>query len=353
LEDRLSWLIFGAGAIGTYVGGSLMLQGQKVVFLELTEAASEILDRGLRLNIHGQEHRILHPEMCSSIADAISRSSYDVAIFALKAYDTRPVLELISPYVEQLPPVLCLQNGVENEETLELVLGKSKVIPGTVTSSVVRRAVGDILLERKRGMGVLGGLPLSNQIAHTLSNAGLNAHLYSSSPAMKWSKMITNLAGNASSAILDMTPAEILSHPGLYELEVAQLREAISVMHAHQIEIIDLPATPIRAFAWLVWNLQPRFSRPLVSKLAGKGRGRKMPSFHIDLYSGRGKSEVDYINGAIVRFGERMGIPTPVNRWMNQTLLKLTQGGLPLEEYAHEPDKYIRAVNTFVAENKQ
>ena len=66
-----------------------------------------------------------------------------------------------------------------------------------------------------------------------------------------------------------------------------------------------------------------------------------MPSFHIDLHSGLGKSEVDYLNGAIVRFGERLGIRTPVNRWLNQTLLSLTQGGLPLDIYAHNPEKYI------------
>jgi 2-dehydropantoate 2-reductase len=66
-----------------------------------------------------------------------------------------------------------------------------------------------------------------------------------------------------------------------------------------------------------------------------------MPSFHIDLHSGSGKSEVDYLNGAVVRHGERLGIPTPVNRWLNNTLLHLTQDKLPLETYSHQPDKFI------------
>ena len=70
-----------------------------------------------------------------------------------------------------------------------------------------------------------------------------------------------------------------------------------------------------------------------------------MPSFHIDLHSGRGKSEVDYLNGAVVRFGERLGIPTPVNSWLNQTLLSLTQGKLPVDTYSRNPDKYIRDCN--------
>jgi 2-dehydropantoate 2-reductase len=98
------------------------------------------------------------------------------------------------------------------------------------------------------------------------------------------------------------------------------------------------------AFAWIANNLPPSLSRPMISRFAGKGRGQKMPSFHIDLHSGRGKSEVDYLNGAVVRFGERLHIPTPINRWLNQTLLNLTQGSLPLEAYTHRPDKYLENI---------
>ncbi|OGO61369.1 MAG: hypothetical protein A2032_00365 [Chloroflexi bacterium RBG_19FT_COMBO_49_13] len=348
MEERLSWLIFGAGAIGTYIGGSLILHGQKVAFLELTEAASEIHERGLRLNIQGQEHRILHPDIYTSLQAVVSHGPFDIAIFALKSFDTEQALYLIHPYSDLLPPFLCLQNGVENEPALERVLGKEKVIAGTVTSAVGRRAAGDILLERMRGMGISEGHPLSSRLVPLLSEAGLNPRLYISPPAMKWSKMLTNLLANASSAILDMTPAEILAHPGLYALEIAQLREAISVMHAHQIQIVDLPGTPVRAFAWLVRNLPPRFSGLLLPRIAGKGRGQKMPSFHIDLHSGRGKSEVDYLNGAVVRFGERLNIPTPVNRWLNQTLQMLIQDSLPLGTYSRQPEKFLTNANAFV-----
>ena len=341
MEERLNWLMFGAGAIGTYIGGSLILQGHKVVFIERPPAPFEILDRGLRLNVNGQEHRILHPDICTTIPEALEQASFDIAIFALKSYDTHSALESIRPYSEQLPPVLCLQNGVENEHALESVLGKGKVIAGTVTSAVRRRDAGDILLERLRGLGVSSNHMLSSRIVQALSDAKLNAHLYPSAPAMKWSKMLTNLLTNASSAILDMTPSEILAHPTLYALEVAQLREAIAVMHAQNIKIVDLPGTPVRAFSWAICNLRPRLSRPFISRIAGKGRGEKMPSFHIDLHSKRGKSEVDYLNGAVVRFGERQSIPTPINKWLNQTLLGLTNESLANDTYSHQPEKFI------------
>ena len=69
-----------------------------------------------------------------------------------------------------------------------------------------------------------------------------------------------------------------------------------------------------------------------------------MPSFHIDLHSGRGLSEVDYLNGAVVRFGERHNVPAPINYFLNETLLTLTAGTLPVDTYANQPEKLLRDV---------
>jgi 2-dehydropantoate 2-reductase len=344
LATQLNWLIFGAGAIGTYIGGSLLLHGQKVVFIEPPEIASPLYQQGLKIAIRGQDYRILHPEIFASLPTALSFSSYDVAIFALKSYDTQSALDAIRSFIPYLPPVLCLQNGVENESVLQAALGESKVIAGTVTSAVLRRGPGDVLLERLRGIGVARDHPLSTQIVQALSDAHLNAHLVTSSCGMKWSKMLTNLLANASSAILDLTPLEILSHPGLYRLEIDQLREVLTVMHALNIPIVNLPGTPVWLFSWAVSHLPPLLSQPFISRIAGKGRGQKMPSFHIDLHSGRGKSEVDYLNGAVVRFGQQVNIPTPVNHWLNQTLQNLVLGVLPLDAFSHQPDKLIESI---------
>jgi 2-dehydropantoate 2-reductase len=70
-----------------------------------------------------------------------------------------------------------------------------------------------------------------------------------------------------------------------------------------------------------------------------------MPSFHIDLHSGKGATEVDYLNGAVVRFGKQAGIATPVNRLLNETLLSLTRGETQLDAYAQQPEKLINMAN--------
>jgi 2-dehydropantoate 2-reductase len=144
-----------------------------------------------------------------------------------------------------------------------------------------------------------------------------------------------------------MTPAQVFAHPGLYRLEIAQLREALQVMRRQGIRVTDLPRTPVRLLAFSVRWLPPALSRPLVARAVGSGRGAKMPSLHIDLHSGRSQSEVDYLNGAVARFGAHLGLPTPANYTLNETLLAITRGEISLELFSRKPevllDRFSRA----------
>lgn len=350
----LNILSFGAGAIGTYIGGSLALAGHKLVFVEQAQAAETLNRSGLKLNLgidprrQGQVEFSLSPptiEFAASLQDALTRGPFDVALFALKSYDTTLAIEGMRPFAAQLPPILCLQNGVDNEPAMAALLGPERVIPGTVTSAIGRRGIGDIVLEKLRGVGVAAGYPLSATLVQALNEAFLNAKLFPKAADMKWSKMLTNLLANPTSAILDMTATDVFADPGLYRLEIAQLVECLAVMRAQGIGVVDLPGTPVRALAFAT-RLPLWLSKPLLSKAAGAGRGAKMPSFHIDLHSGRGKSEVSYLHGAVARAGKQFGVPTPVNSLLTETLLALTAGALPLDEFAHQPRKFIEKLPT-------
>jgi 2-dehydropantoate 2-reductase len=141
-----------------------------------------------------------------------------------------------------------------------------------------------------------------------------------------------------------MTAGEVFANKDLYKLEIDMLRECIAVMKAQNIEVVDLPGTPVRALAYAT-TLPLWLSKPLLSRAAGAGRGAKMPSFHIDLHNGRGKSEVEYLHGAVVRAAEEFNVPTPVNKVLTETLLALTNKEVPLEEFAHKPEKLLGKIN--------
>src|SRR5690349_10351671 len=292
LNGKIKVLVFGAGAIGTYFGGSLALAGHQVVFVEKPEVVEELRERGLRLDLTLDKRRQtkdasrVDPSsfvIVSTLEDALRYGPFDVALFALKSFDTQAALEGMKPFADKLPPFLCLSNGVSNEPAIAAALGKDKVIYGTVTSAIGRRGTGDIVLERLRGCGVAKGHPLSEKLNNALNSAYLNSQLFEDANSMKWSKMLTNLIANPTSAILDMTAAEVFANKDLYKLEIEMLRECLAVMEAQGFKVVDLPGTPVRALAFAT-KLPLWLSKPLLSRAAGAGRGAKMPSFHIDLH---------------------------------------------------------------------
>ena len=349
LNGKLKVLVFGAGAIGTYMGGSLALAGQQVIFIEQPKTVEELRQRGLRLDLtldkrrQGKDASRVDPAsfvIVSTLEEALRYGPFDVALFALKSFDTRSALEGIAPYADKMPPILCLSNGVSNELAIAAVLGQDRVIYGTVTSAIGRRGAGDIVLERLRGVGIARGHPLSEKLHSTFQAAYLKPQLFDDAHSMKWSKLLTNLLANPTSAILDMTAAEVFANKDLYRLEIEMLRECLAVMEAQGFDVVDLPGMPVRALAFAT-RLPLWLSKLLLARAAGSGRGGKMPSFHIDLHSGRGKSEVEYLHGEVVRAGETCGIPTPVNKVLTETLVALTNREIPLEEFAHKPEKLL------------
>lgn len=340
----MRFLFLGAGAIGTYIGGSLAAAGESVAFIEQPGPAQVIAERGLVLQLRSGRKVVRESEVYTSASDALRRGPYDVAVFALKSFDTEDALTGLLDTGLDVPPVLSLQNGVDNEAALAGRLGEDRVIAGTITSAVGKPGIGEIVEEKHRGVGIALGHPLSERLVGALDAAGLTARGFPAPGPMKWSKLLTNLTGNATSAILDMTVGEIFADRRLYDVEVAVLRECLAVMRALGYAPVDLPGTPVRALALAAEKL-PRFvAQPALTRALASGRGDKMPSFHIDLHSGRGKSEVGWLNGAVVRHGAGRGVATPVNRVLTETLQALTEGREDVARFRRNPDALLDLV---------
>lgn len=340
-------LVIGAGAIGSYVGGSLALAGEKVIFLEKPEIANIQPHRQVSIQQDSQMKTTTIP-LVGSLMNSAAAEKLDLIIMAVKSFDTGSVITKLKDELEEIPPILCLQNGVENELLLRDTFGADKVIHGSVTTAIGKGANSEVIVERLRGIGIAAHHTLSSLIVESMNAAGLQAKLIDSADGMKWSKMLTNLIANASSAILDMTPAEIFANKSLYEIEIKQLRETLSVMRAIHTPVVDLPGTPVRLLAAGVERLPLWLSQPLLSKFVGKGRGKKMPSFHIDLHAGYKQSEVEYLNGAVNRAGEKMGINTPANAFLTQTLLGMVEGRIDRGTYRGQPEKFANDFTAFL-----
>jgi 2-dehydropantoate 2-reductase len=130
---------------------------------------------------------------------------------------------------------------------------------------------------------------------------------------MKWSKLVANLVGNATSALFDRDPPEVYADPDLFRIERRQLHEVLAVMRALGVPVVALPGADVRLLALAVRLPEP-LSRAILGRVVGGARGGKMPSLRRGLREGAGRSEVGWLNGAVAREGERLGVPVRVNR---------------------------------------
>lgn len=337
----MRFLFLGAGAIGTYIGGSLAASGHEVGFLDQPRTASVLAAQGLKLHTDGGTRVVSDLTVFTDAATALDAAAWDVAVCAVKSFDTPGLIDGLVSTGREVPPVLSLQNGVDNELVIAERLGERRVIAGTVTTAIARAGVGEVVEETRRGVGVALGNPISHPLVTALDGAGLRARAYRHAGSMKWSKLLTNLQGNAASAILDLPVGALMADPRLYRLEMESMRECLRVMRALGSPPVDLPGTPVRALALAVERLPHRLVQPILARMLGGSRGDKMPSFHIDLHSGRGSSEVAWVNGAVVRHGEAVGVPTPVNRLLTRTLQALTDGTEDVARYRHHPEALL------------
>lgn len=338
-------LIIGAGAIGGLIGAKLALAGHVVTLVARPRVAAALREQGLRLTDEQGERVVREIGCAATIGDALAaeQAAFDLAVLTVKSYDTTGALaELLraaSP--ERLPPVLSLQNGVGNEETLAAALGSAAVLAGTITTPVSTLGPGVIRVDRPSyALGLSPWDPaytgtVVDDAEAALNAAGFAVVRYASAPGMKWTKLLMNMLGNATSAILDMPPEEVFAEPMLVDLEIDAWREALAVMRAAGIAPVNLGSYPFATLAPLIRALPKKALRSFLRKRIGAARGGKMPSLSLDLHGGRKESEVRWLNGAVVRKGAEAGVATPINDMLTETLLSLACDPIRQDQWRH------------------
>jgi 2-dehydropantoate 2-reductase len=351
MNERLRVVVIGAGAIGGWVGGRLALDRHEVVLVGRQPLADAVAAQGLRLRSPDDEALIPGVQVVTSIAEAAPHGPFDLAIFSVKTFDTgAAIAEVLAseqyPHWGQ-PTILSLQNGARSEEALAEAFGAERIVAGTEMNPISTPQAGVVVLEKWRGgvglAPVIPGAPVERWL-RVFDNVVLPTTVYADYRAMKWSKLLLNLIGNASAAILDMSTVEVFADSRLFELEVDMLREAALVMRALGLRPVSLPGYPV---PWLAWGVRwtPFFVlKPVMRKLVSGGRGGKPPSLLLELRRGRQRSEVDELNGAVVRAGERVGQPTPVNRALYETLSRLTQEQIQWDSVRRQPEVLLAVV---------
>ena len=334
----MRYLVYGTGAVGALLGARLSLAGYPVTFLARPKIAEQLHQDGIRLTGDGPEGWLRNPHVITSLSEAFENQPPDVILLTVKAYDCQAAGEAIRAQASTPRPVVCLQNGIGNEETLTESLGQEHVISATLTTAVQLVNRNTVRIERERGLGLALGHPLVPKLFEELTASGILTRLYADHQSMKWSKVLTNIVSNASSAIVGWPPGQIFAHAGLYRLEIEALRETVRVMRRQGLHPINLPKVPVGLLG-VVLFLPAGIIHPILQRVVTSGRGQKMPSFHYDI--GRGRSEVAWLNGAVVQEGHKLDVPTPANQVLLDTLQSLVTGNVDPSAFRDKPGKLL------------
>jgi 2-dehydropantoate 2-reductase len=338
-------VVVGAGAIGLLIAGRLAQSTESTVLLARPATAAAIAQLVMRILQPG-DRAIAQPLTVITEPATLGQDGRgpDLAILCVKGYDTVEAL----PALEALRPqaILTLQNGIGNEEILAERFGAARVISGAITTSVEVEAPGRIVVTKRGGIGLAAvdrQTPVDRWVA-LFERAGFLTSAYSDYRALKWSKALLNMLGNATAAILDMPVAAIYADQRLVALERRVSLEALQVMGQLGIRPINLPRHPAALLATLMRRVPTLLLGPLLGRKIAGGRGGKPPSLQLDLVRRHRRSEGEFLYGAVARTAERIGIDAPVNRALWETLDAIASGTVSWDAYRGRPEHLLATI---------
>lgn len=288
-------LIAGTGAVGGFFGAALARAGHDVVFLARGANLTALRAAGLTVeSVDGD----FHLSRITAAEDVGGLEPFGLVLFTVKSYDTAAVARQIAPVVRDDAVVLSLQNGVENETLLAAALdlpplmgAMTEIGAELVAPGVVRHvAEGTIFFGEMNGHES----PRGRNLATLFTEAGIRHRLSREIAVSLWGKLMWNAAHNAVTAITHTSAGAAAALPATADVLRAAMHEVVAVARAQGI-LLD----PARVETTIAFS-RDHLHTLRTSMLQDLERGRRL--------------EHDAITGAVVRFGETVGVPTPVNR---------------------------------------
>ncbi len=298
---NLKIAIVGPGAIGTLIAYSVYKAGYTPTLIARdTTIRDHIKLRGCSIVRSGVEYRF--DANIISWHDRLDR--YDIIFVAVKAYDVDNAIRGLKSITHEDSIVISCQNGIGSLEAIESIVGRGRSAAAVISYGAIKldygrselKGIGEIILGSRAGLS-----SKIYKLRDILSRGGLNIKLSSNIDGFRWVKTLINAGINPVTAIFNAPNKVILDIPEAREIAEDAVSEGLKIASKLNIE---LPCDPIREMYRIAGLTAENYSSMLQDLLHYK------------------PTEIDYINGAIVRFGRKLNIPTPIN----QFLIKAVKG---------------------------
>lgn len=319
--------VVGPGALGCLIGGFLAKTGEDVWFLDKhSERATKLRDDGIKIEGISGEHNVKVKATCESKETGTS----DLVIICVKSYDTETAIKNIKSIISDDTLVLTLQNGLGNIEIIGEIVGQEKVIGGITSHGSTSLGDGHIR-HAGRGETIIGRwyqassrkgvkkwqIPRRRleEVASVLRKANFETKVSDNIKEIIWSKLIINVGINALTAVTHLKNGDLLEHEWSKDIMRQAVLEATKVAKRRRISLTY--SDPIKKVESVCSSTADNLSSMLQDVLRKK------------------KTEIDYINGAIVSEGESLEIPTPVNSILTN-LVKAVESSYNKQIYSEQ-----------------
>ncbi|MDD3087169.1 MAG: 2-dehydropantoate 2-reductase [Candidatus Omnitrophica bacterium] len=288
-------VIVGPGALGSLLAAFLIRSKEEVWLLDYNkERSQEIAQSGIKVEGVSGNWQV-SPKISADINEI---GPADLLIISVKSYDTKQAISAIKPLIKEDSAVLTLQNGIGNIEIITEAIGSERVIAGVTNLGATFIKPGFI---RHAGKGetaigrIDGKMTVKmRSIRQIFNKAGLETKISRDIKGLIWSKLIVNSGINALSAIVRLNNGRLTEFEGTKKIMRETVTEAMRIAKRKRIKLLfDDPLAKVEAVAEATG---PNISSMLQDVLRKK------------------RTEIDFINGVIVRQGQELGIPVPVNQ---------------------------------------
>jgi len=311
--------VMGAGAVGCYYGGMLARAGHDVTLIGRAQHVQAVRRHGLLLDTQTFQTHV--PMNASTEANAVRGAK--LVLFCVKSTDTRTTAADMAPHLDPDALVFSLQNGVDNAEHLRAALAQ-EVVAAVVYVATEMAGPGHVK-HHGRGELVIGPTSKSDELIAMFATAGVPMQTSDNVDGALWSKLILNCAYNALSAISQLPYGRVVQGEGVQDVMRDVVAECLAVARAARVIV---PGD--------VWEAIERIARTMPAQFSSTAQ---------DLSRGK-RSEIDHLNGYVLRKGEALGIATPVNRVLH-SLVKLIEdrdaaGAAEAESFSSVPEQHVK-----------
>ena len=291
--------VVGAGAVGSFYGAMLARAGHRVTLIGRPAHVQATTRNGLKLDLaKSSATEIIQIEASTEFS---SLHTADLVLFCVKSTDSASVAFQIAPYLAPHALVMSLQNGVENAALIAQQIPHA-VIPSVVYVATEIPAPG-FVKHHGRGELVIGTMQISRlsdpqktlqDIVLLFASAQVPVQISQNVMAELWSKLMINCAFNAISGLAQIQYEKLAALESVRNTQTALVKEVIAVAQADGIHLSETVA--LQAVAQISVTMGSQKSS------TAQDMARCKPS------------EIDHLNGFIVRRGQALGVPTPVNQ---------------------------------------